>query len=332
MQYKTLAMMLLLGMALIVNLSARGDNEPLSGSIIPGEKLFGVPWDCTTERLIAHVGNPDALIILPDNKKMFIYGNKTLICFANDKLYQISLGYNWLPAEISKMFSPQKLDDIKWGIAGVIHEGAKFKDIESKFGKSLYKTDEPDNFSIKINHCAVSLIFSYGTSDLSGCVVHTPENDGKYQLNNQPYAQERAINDNVIFSIPYGAGQDHIVKQWGTPQGKFRFANHRTGLLYGKYILILEQEKLCGIYIDNRNNALPFFSFAQATSALPEWNINGINKHSSLKELREKFSKELKTDTPDKMFFSTEKLNIAMGIARPQETISYILIKQKPRE
>ena len=165
---------------------------------------------------------------------------------------------------------------------------------------------------------------------MTGCVI-SKKNDNRMLLHRQKYHEPELIDENAIFGMPYGSAQNSIIEKMGQAKGKFNFVNNRIGLLYGKYILLLQDERLCGIYICTLPE-LPFISLTKGFPSLPEWNFMGINQSSSFKSVSEKFAKYLKTDMRDKIIFSTKKLDIAIGINErntPRESISYLLICQK---
>ena len=206
------------------------------------------------------------------------------------------------------------------------------KTLKAKLGGELQESKSPYHYYVDINNYIVFLTFAYGAipSPLVGCSIFKNKQDQLMFLNKQQYSAQKLIDEKNILGVPYGSSRAEVIKYMKAPQGEFNFANNCTGLLYGKYIFILKDGLLNGIYIYNKNR-MNFFSIAKEVPPLPEWSFLEIDSSSSIKDVKVKLGKYLKKSMREKIIYSTEKFNITIGVSQkntPNKSGSYLLISR----
>ena len=132
--------------------------------------------------------------------------------------------------------------------------------------------------------------------------------------------------DNHIFGMKYGATEDQIIAEFGSPGGYLRLDQDETVMIYGRAIgFIFTSQKLSGIFISqsliDHKLAGRFTndSIFSRNRFSVEWELtNGIKWQAPLSEIRESLGKSLKEGEHNQYYYETDKSKITLSFSQPR--------------
>jgi hypothetical protein len=305
---------------LFFNIASYG--KSIDEVVIPGKELFGISWKVNGAEFIKKLGPPDCKLLIGENRYGMMYGENVALYFDHDKLSLVFLGYNWVDDDVNAYLRIQPLDQLKWRISEKIYRGVRLKDVIKQL--EIESWDKQKAYYKQINGFNTSLIFTFDHPQLLLGIAITRKSPLLFLIKHrQTYKGKANITGNDIFGLPYGSKEPVIRRRLGKPSGTIRFFDNLHGLLYGKYILLLDNDNLCGIFIKNLSGH-PFFTLAKPLAELPNWEFMKINSSSSLTQIKNILKKQRKQKRINTAIFDID--NITVTVKYHNNIVSSVLI------
>ena len=124
--------------------------------------------------------------------------------------------------------------------------------------------------------------------------------------------------DKYVYGIPWEITEDDFIKNWGAPDGYFRFNAQETGMIYGKrHMFLFFNNKLSGLKITDH-----ILDWQIAKKILPnpifdgiQWELtNGIREETDLSRVKKILGSSL-TDEMYERFYETKSAKVILNFS-----------------